>query len=229
MRRRPAFREPRGRGLAAPVRGAMRKCGLDAPFLEAVAEPVGREGTAVVRLEKGRAARRGNGSNGFREVGMDRNVHGHRRAVLVLRLDVAHATRGDVTRPEPHDVLAPSRGVEQQSQREACFRAERVNGLVGFDLGQGPGVVTLRSVAHPLHLTRRIARREVMFDRPREQGAKRLQESVGCRRRPAPRVAHLAHVSCEQSPDQLTAMRLAGRLEPATPPGLRRRIERSER
>src|SRR5215217_6208578 len=116
------------------MRTAMGQTRLIAPLTKPDAEAGGREGFAVVGDQKCLAAGQLRFGNHIRQIGMNRNVHLNRAAVLIFRLNVLQAAVRNVLLSKASRVLSAAGGVEQQSESEPSLRAGRMTAFISLHL-----------------------------------------------------------------------------------------------
>jgi hypothetical protein len=98
------------------MRTAMGQTRFIAPLTKPDAEAGGREGFAVIGDQKCLAAGQLCFGNHIRQVGMNRDVHLNRAAVLIFRLNVPQAAVRNVLLPKASGVLSAAGGIKQQSE-----------------------------------------------------------------------------------------------------------------
>src|SRR4051812_37970371 len=103
----------------------MVQAGFVAPFAELVAESGMTERSAKIGHKKGHVAARGR-INDLLQLRQDRQHKPPRLLVPTFELREGQFCLPDVLRPEACNVATPLPREEQQRQREACFRSDRV-------------------------------------------------------------------------------------------------------
>lgn len=110
---------------------------------------------------------------------MQRNVNFDRLAMLVLRLNEFHAAVLEVPRTKPGSIFAPAGREAQKIERQSRLGAERMTRFVLIDFRRSQRVMAALRVPDLLDGYRRIVRRLVPFNCPREQYLERLEPGIG--------------------------------------------------
>nr|WP_264177198.1 hypothetical protein [Roseomonas ponticola] len=132
-------------------------------------------------------------------------------------------------RPQRHHIASPLARVEQQRQRQARQRADRIGGLESLDLRHGPGVEAIRIRAGQVgHAGRWVIGHEPGLDAMPEGGPQGFQQTIRGFRRVGAGIAYLHQVAGFQARGRLVAMRHPEPVEDAAAHPLGPLIHRAE-